>query len=308
MATAAQIQANRTNARKSTGPRTAEGKEKASQNALKHGLRARQAVIPGEDPGEFEEHREEMLAELAPAGAVQGMLAERIVHLSWRLKRAERVQNAVFDTLYAREVDYRPSRRSAPPAGSSAPPAGSSAPANPVGDWVLGRTIIADYANRPVLDRLLTYERRIESSLYKAMRELERLKRLHELAPPTTNPTPQSQSQPEPAMPPEEPTPEPASPPGQSPARPQAATLVEQPTPEPDSPSGDETLRQTKPIAAGETRAIADCQLRIGDSQASLPEEPQQEMPNEANLVTAEIHRADAESTEMDAATALKSS
>ena len=191
MTTAAQIQANRTNARKSTGPRTPEGKEKASQNALKHGLRARQAVIPGEDPAEFEEHREEMLAELAPAGAVQTMLAERIVHLSWRLRRAERVQNAVFDTLYAREVDYRPSPRSGPLAPGSAP-------ANPDGDWVLGRTIIADFANRPVLDRLLTYERRIESSLYKAMRELERLKRLHHLNPPTTNPTPQSQTRSEP--------------------------------------------------------------------------------------------------------------
>ena len=218
MATQAQIQANRTNAEKSTGPRTPEGKEKASQNALKHGLRAKQAVIPGEDPGEFEEHREEMLAELAPAGAVQTMLAERIVHLSWRLRRAERVQNAVFDTLYAREVDYEPSRHRHVPAGSSAP-------ANPDGDWVLGRTIIADFANCPVLDRLLTYERRIESSLYKAMRELERLKRLHHLAPPTENRTPQSQ--PKPATPPEEPTPEPAP------------------------LSGDDALRQTNPIDAG---------------------------------------------------------
>jgi len=220
MTTAAQIQANRTNARKSTGPRTPEGKEKASQNALKHGLRAKQAVIPGEDPAEFEEHREEMLAELAPAGAVQTMLAERIVHLSWRLRRAERVQNAVFDTLYAREVDYEPSRHRHVPAGSSAP-------ANPDGDWVLGRTIIADFANCPVLDRLLTYERRIESSLYKAMRELERLKRLHHLAPPTTNPAPQAETWPEPATPTEEPTPEPAA------------------------LSGDDALRQTNPIGAG---------------------------------------------------------
>jgi hypothetical protein len=45
MATEAQIEANRANAQKSTGPRTPEGKEKAAQNALKHGLLAREAVV-----------------------------------------------------------------------------------------------------------------------------------------------------------------------------------------------------------------------------------------------------------------------
>ena len=79
MASAAQIQANRSNARKSTGPRTPEGKERASHNATKHGLLAREAVIQGEDPEEFEFYREGMLQELAPAGALEAMLAERIV-------------------------------------------------------------------------------------------------------------------------------------------------------------------------------------------------------------------------------------
>ena len=61
MASDAQIVANRLNAQKSTGPRTAEGKAVVSQNAVKHGLLARQAVIVGEDPGEFEFYREQML-------------------------------------------------------------------------------------------------------------------------------------------------------------------------------------------------------------------------------------------------------
>ncbi len=79
MASVAQIQANRLNARKSTGPRTAEGKERASQNALKHGLLAREAVIAGEDAEEFGLYREQMLEELAPAGQVEATLAERVV-------------------------------------------------------------------------------------------------------------------------------------------------------------------------------------------------------------------------------------
>ena len=53
MATEKQIQANRNNAKKSTGPRTEQGKAASSQNALKHGLLARDAVLPGEDPAEL---------------------------------------------------------------------------------------------------------------------------------------------------------------------------------------------------------------------------------------------------------------
>ena len=49
MTSAAQMDANRSNAQKSTGPRTPEGKETASQNALKHGLFAREGAIRGED-------------------------------------------------------------------------------------------------------------------------------------------------------------------------------------------------------------------------------------------------------------------
>ena len=71
MASEAQIQANRLNAQKSTGPRTVEGKAVVAQNAVRHGLLAQQVVIRGEDPGEFEFYRDQMLGELAPAGAIR---------------------------------------------------------------------------------------------------------------------------------------------------------------------------------------------------------------------------------------------
>ena len=104
MASAAQVLANRLNAEKSTGPRTPEGKATVSQNAVKHGLLAREAVIKGEDPGEFEFYRDQMLGELAPVGSVESMLAERVVSLSWRLQRAERLQGAAFDALYEEDT------------------------------------------------------------------------------------------------------------------------------------------------------------------------------------------------------------
>jgi hypothetical protein len=54
MATAAQIEANRQNARKSTGPRTEEGKNRSRLNALDHGGRANLMVLPTEVFGEYE--------------------------------------------------------------------------------------------------------------------------------------------------------------------------------------------------------------------------------------------------------------
>jgi len=92
MTTPAKIIANRRNAQKSTGPRTHQGKTVASQNSLKHGLSSRQAVIGLESREEFDLYREQFLEELSPQTPVESMLAERIVSLSWRLKRSLRIQ------------------------------------------------------------------------------------------------------------------------------------------------------------------------------------------------------------------------
>jgi hypothetical protein len=66
MATQAQIDANRQNAKKSTGPKTAKGKRKVARNAIKHGLCSMEAVIHGEEQEEYERHREAFLRELKP--------------------------------------------------------------------------------------------------------------------------------------------------------------------------------------------------------------------------------------------------
>ena len=53
MATIRQINANRANAQKSTGPRTEEGKAASSRNRLSHGFAASATIMPGENPEEF---------------------------------------------------------------------------------------------------------------------------------------------------------------------------------------------------------------------------------------------------------------
>jgi len=154
MTSQAQINANRLNAQKSTGPRMDEGKRAVSQNAVTpcpersrgDGLFAREAVIKCEDPAEYELHREALLDELKPVGAVESMLAERVVSLSWRLQRVERMQNQATDCLI--EEDYLP----------------------------LGRMVTKRWSgNLKIIEKLFMHERRIESSLNRTITKLKKL-------------------------------------------------------------------------------------------------------------------------------------
>jgi len=174
MSSEARIAANRLNAQKSTGPRTAEGKAAVAQNAVKHGLPAQADVIRGEDQAEFDLYREELFWELNPVGTMESRLAERIVSLAWRLRRAERIQNEAFDALLTKETSSPLARLMRPlrSKGADQPPDDSD---GCDGEPAMGRTVVRDFANARVLDRLLMYERRIESSLYRTMNELRKL-------------------------------------------------------------------------------------------------------------------------------------
>ncbi|MBN2568686.1 MAG: hypothetical protein JXB42_04555, partial [Deltaproteobacteria bacterium] len=70
MSTQKQINANRQNSRKSTEPKSDQGKATVSQNAVKHGLFT-DSVIKGENPADYEAFHDKMLAELVPVGAVE---------------------------------------------------------------------------------------------------------------------------------------------------------------------------------------------------------------------------------------------
>ena len=172
MATTEQTKANRQNAQKSTGPKTDEGKAAVSQNAVKHGLFA-QSVIYGENEGDYEAFHSKMFAEIDPVGAVELMLAERAVNLSWRLRRAERMQNEVIEDMIGRLVASNPARRRREcyyiNKGIRL-----NDPRVDLDDLPLGRIATSDWSCNKVLDRMLMYERRIENSMMKTMRELER--------------------------------------------------------------------------------------------------------------------------------------
>jgi len=96
MATRAQVDANRRNAEKSTGPQTDEGKQIASRNALKLGLFSTQLVLPDEDATELEALRAELLHRFKPADVMEHLYTDRIVCAAWRLRRALAGEAALY--------------------------------------------------------------------------------------------------------------------------------------------------------------------------------------------------------------------
>jgi hypothetical protein len=175
MATPAQVSANRRNAAKSTGPRTTVGKTIVAQNAIKHGLLARQHVVLGEDPQQFELSRRQWLDEISPVGNAETTLAERIAGLSWRLKRAERLQNELFDFLLTEELDDSMEEFDDELSAEDQQELASNPRTDPA--LAVGRMLKRDYARERGLERLMVYERWIENSLYKSMKELRQVQR-----------------------------------------------------------------------------------------------------------------------------------
>lgn len=79
------------------GPRTPEGKARSALNALKHGLRARRfALLPHEDPAEFEGLAQAVRAVYRPACPVERELVEAIAAALWREMRADRLEGEVL--------------------------------------------------------------------------------------------------------------------------------------------------------------------------------------------------------------------
>jgi len=174
MASQAQILANHQNAQKSTGPRTHQGKAVVSQNAQKHGLLARKDVISYESQADFDLYRYRLLDELAPSTPMESILAERIVSLSWRLKRVICIQNQTIDALGYPEKST-PLNKLTQSLVYKGLNLHQTDPTESPPELILGRLAVKDFSDARVLDRLLMYERRIENSLYKTILEFQRL-------------------------------------------------------------------------------------------------------------------------------------
>jgi hypothetical protein len=97
MATEKQRRANRSNARRSTGPRTQAGKNRSRFNALRHGLAAQSPVLPHENAAAFHEMRAALIEHYQPADIQELQLIDHIAHAQLRMERSRRFENGMFD-------------------------------------------------------------------------------------------------------------------------------------------------------------------------------------------------------------------
>jgi hypothetical protein len=102
---------SRQNGQKSHGPKSPEGKARSRFNALKHGLKAKTLVLPGEDAEEYRGRLEAWMADFQPQNDVEQTLLERAVTLTWQLDRAARAEAARLSHLIRKEPDEAAGRQ-----------------------------------------------------------------------------------------------------------------------------------------------------------------------------------------------------
>ena len=92
-----QIEANRRNARKSTGPTTEQGKQRSRRNAVRHGLMAETVIGALEDAEDYRAFEATIVADYDAQSAVERELVLRFASLLWRLRRATTMETGLFD-------------------------------------------------------------------------------------------------------------------------------------------------------------------------------------------------------------------
>jgi hypothetical protein len=215
----ARAEASRKNGARSRGPRTAEGKARSAQNALKHGLRAEKfVVVGGEDPREFAAFEAALVADLAPEGALQTLLAGRIARAAWRLQRADQIEAELFARQMKGLFD----------------------------DGDLGHALIRDGNGARAFDTLLRYRGAAQAELFRTLRTLRALKiEAGQEATPSRPTRPQPEATTDPAPDPLPNKPEARGNPGKARAAASTSDPAADPaTPPEDAPAADATHRR----------------------------------------------------------------
>src|SRR5262249_54680125 len=105
-----QIQANRRNALKSTGPKTEAGKQVSRCNALRHGLTAETVLSALEDAEDYKAFEAAITADYDAQSVVERELVFRLASLLWRLRRATTMETGLFEIQAQQLHDYRHNR------------------------------------------------------------------------------------------------------------------------------------------------------------------------------------------------------
>lgn len=151
MTTPVKAAANRCNALRSTGPKTAPGKIRSSQNALRHGLLSREAVLPGERRAKLTAFAERLHEDLAPEGELESLLVDRIVSCAWRLRRALSVEVGIIQRELSEDSEGKSEAEQ------------------------LALAFVRAAYSADALTKLSRYETTLERGLFRALHELQRL-------------------------------------------------------------------------------------------------------------------------------------
>lgn len=106
-----QLEANKANARRSTGPRTSNGKTRSRMNAVKHGLTAKYIVIGNEAPDDFDALRRDLLRDLQASTRLEHELVDRLAGLLWRLRRIPILEAALVKACQSEVRDETEARQ-----------------------------------------------------------------------------------------------------------------------------------------------------------------------------------------------------
>ncbi len=114
MTTLRQIEANRANSRKSTGPITEEGKQRSRCNAVRHGLTAETVIGALEDAEDYQVFEAAIVADYDAQSAVERELVLRLASLLWRLRRATTMETGLFEMQAEQLREFRRARQVLP--------------------------------------------------------------------------------------------------------------------------------------------------------------------------------------------------
>ena len=162
MASKKQLQANRTNARKSTGPKSQGGKARSRLNSRKHGLTAKMLVIVGECADDFDQLRSDLMDEHDPQSATEAELVERLAGILWRLRRLPSFEAAILRARQAHVVmDY----------GQIVLPEGTTIEEERARN--IGEALIFDGCYHDVLGKLTRYEAALVNASMRTLKTLD---------------------------------------------------------------------------------------------------------------------------------------
>ena len=173
----AQTNANRENAKKSTGPKTDAGKTASSRNSFKHGLTGSQHMLPGDDEEEFLFLFNDHVIRFHPEGPAEEKLVHRIAAGQWRLDRIFAMESGILRDRFHdvackdafRQQIYEYKKQDAKQDGKPEPPP----PEPPLEEDLIGRAFNADCERANALSKLARYETSIERSIDRCIHQLK---------------------------------------------------------------------------------------------------------------------------------------